>query len=315
MRWRIAFVLCVLMLAPISAGADTARIEAAWRTWLAASGAPDAALAITKDGVVVHVASAGQDPDTAVPIASLSKALTGICLYELQREGHLRLDAPLGTYMANASTEMRDVPLSTFMTHRAGTGEDSAQGFTTRDARAGGGLNQRVLRGVLAGSARPGEFTYTNEGFVVLTGVIERIMGADYFEVCAPRLGIEIPETMVYAGTAGWGGWSLSPRAYGEVIGRYFSPAGFDGRPPNLWASATLQRGRIYGFGMFSRPLEGGWAHWHSGRFCFRGGVEVGSYTLQMPSGWGAVTTFKKCLSRDQSNALDLALFEALAVR
>ena len=81
---------------------DAAAIDRFVQQSLRATGVPGAALAVVKDGTVLHVAGYGHDssgqPVTAgsrMRIASLSKSFTALAIMQLVEQGRLSLDAPL----------------------------------------------------------------------------------------------------------------------------------------------------------------------------------------------------------------------------
>ena len=75
-------ILALVMATVAPAGAQTADgIEQAWRAWMAKHDRKNGGLAVVHGGQAVRDAGMGREPaGTPVPVASLSKAVTGVCI-------------------------------------------------------------------------------------------------------------------------------------------------------------------------------------------------------------------------------------------
>lgn len=71
--------------------------------WMAAHAVPRGSLAVTFDNRLVFVAGyGGRGVNERVPVWSLSKAITALCVASLIKDGRLRLDDPIGPHLARA---------------------------------------------------------------------------------------------------------------------------------------------------------------------------------------------------------------------
>src|SRR5262245_16728638 len=104
---RFGVRLCGLVLittvlgSAARAGDDPAQVgaslDAIMRDWMQEYGVPAAALAAMKDGTIVKsFGYGGMDPAKPARLASLSKAITGVCIARLIDEGRLSFSTPLG---------------------------------------------------------------------------------------------------------------------------------------------------------------------------------------------------------------------------
>ncbi len=80
--------------APRAQGVE--EIEQAWRGWMEKTRRTRGGLAVVHAGQPVREAGAGGlSPVTAVPYASLSKAITGVCVATLIESGKLAFETPV----------------------------------------------------------------------------------------------------------------------------------------------------------------------------------------------------------------------------
>lgn len=74
---------------------SSAAAEAAWRGWMARHQVSAGTLAIGLGGAVLHSAGEKRSPQTGYPVASLSKAVTGMCLNQLLQDSPYGWDSTL----------------------------------------------------------------------------------------------------------------------------------------------------------------------------------------------------------------------------
>ena len=131
MRWPaflFAVLLALLVAAPLHAagGPDFAAIDAYIEQELKRSGLPGMALAIVKDGQVVHVRGFGRahpngdpvTPETPFLIGSLTKSFTALAVMQLAEAGLLELDAPVRRYLPEVALE--GITLRHLLAHTSG---------------------------------------------------------------------------------------------------------------------------------------------------------------------------------------------------
>ena len=148
-----------------------------------ASGVPGAAIAVVKDGAVIHTRGFGvTSVETNAPVTSktlfrlgsTTKMFVALAVLKLADEGRLRLDQPVGQLVPGLAASVGRVTVEQLLTHTAGLAED---------APMNGPLDESSLHARVSGwdesafVATPGEiFSYANPGYVLLGDVIAHVM-------------------------------------------------------------------------------------------------------------------------------------------
>ncbi|MDI1287344.1 MAG: serine hydrolase [Reyranella sp.] len=123
-----------VVFAAAEARAQTvAEVEQAWRGWMGRNGRTTGGLAVLHQGRVAHEAAMGRDGiGQPLPMASLSKAVTGVCIAGLIDDGRLAFDTPLSQALQRtiarlgtpADRRLLGVTIAQLLTHRAGFDPD-----------------------------------------------------------------------------------------------------------------------------------------------------------------------------------------------
>jgi CubicO group peptidase (beta-lactamase class C family) len=209
------------------------------RPWMAAHSVPRGSIAVMCDSRLIFAAGyGGRGLNERVPIWSLSKAITALCVASLIGDKRLRLDDPIGLYLAPVFTRfgepvdegLKRVTVAQLLSHRGGIPravDDNmfAPGLVRllREHQSSLITVEMLMPGILkARLVRDpgGAFEYTNMGYLLLGQMIEVLDGRPYEEACTRRVlaqsGIENPKLDV-----GWGGimqaasgWALSGPEY-----------------------------------------------------------------------------------------------------
>jgi CubicO group peptidase (beta-lactamase class C family) len=214
------------------------RVNAAFRNWLHANNVANAALIVTKDSRVIgHFGYGERSPDVAVPVASLSKAITGVCIASLVDGGRLsyqtRIASALRKYLThNHAHDVRasNITIEQLLRHQSGLERDSTQGgfADIPNADSSDVLLARRTLGVTLASARGTRFFYNNVNYALLGLVIQEVTGEPYEAYCrrvalAPR---GAPGAHIGAGIramGAFGGWEISASEYAQFA-RAFDP-------------------------------------------------------------------------------------------
>jgi CubicO group peptidase (beta-lactamase class C family) len=288
----------VMGAAPAFASAFAAEFE----RWARSHTLAGATLAVSQRGrIVVTRGHGSRAPDSAVPVASLSKAITAGCAARLVQEGRLRFDTSLDTLLpevraavkGGADPRLLGITVADLITHRAGFGArdqpDPSVAAIWKLARtrpleaiAADEVLAHALR-VPLGSA-PGErHRYSNTGYLVLGAAIERATGEPYEPACVTRV-------LAPAGASGarldprwrvlgaFGGWRLAGPEYLAFL-RIFEPGddavlGPAVKMPMLLAApdSRADGGGRYGLGLYVRSAGTGGHVWsHTGSWVVRG--------------------------------------------
>jgi D-alanyl-D-alanine carboxypeptidase len=121
-------------------------------------------------------------PDTKFRFGSLGKMFTAVAILQLEQQGKLRLDDPLGKLLPNYPGEAQSrATLHQLLTHTAGAGDIFGPYFDEHR-----GELKRLEDYVAAFGQREPGFTpgerheYSNYGFILLGRVIETVSGQSY---------------------------------------------------------------------------------------------------------------------------------------
>ena len=220
---------------------DTAdALDRAVTAWMAAGQVQSAAVAVSFRGEVVGLYGHGSwTPHEPHLIASLSKAITAVCVTKLIEAKKLSFDDTLGTVLAGqfqkfgepTDPRFRSITIAQLLTHRSGIAREAGGKAETMD-----GAFRRILAAPLA--TDPGsEYAYSNSGYLVLGLVATSLTGLSYEQQCRPVLTEAGATGTIAPGLAARapnGGWKMSAVDYLKFL-RHFEP------DSNLLGPATRQ--------------------------------------------------------------------------
>ena len=286
-----------------------AAITAAFETWLDAQGADKAVIALRHQGRDVAQWVRGMAADQVVDLASLGKAITGVCIARLEQQGRLTYAQPARDILDFGRAK---TPISDFLTHSSGLLHDSTQKLMIT------WLDDPTPRwGEVAKSAlslwrkRQDGFAYNNENYAVLGAVVEAAAKAPYHQTCQDL-------ALTPAGVRGqlgdrtaaflpWGGWAMSVTDYARFYDHAFGPDGLGDQLGDL-PRASVAPQIHYGTGVFQRETKQGRNLWHFGALCIKDHVALGSYAVRWTNGWTLTAWYNACVDFDAMFGLDQAL-------
>jgi CubicO group peptidase (beta-lactamase class C family) len=292
--------LLVLALLSGVVGAASAQtldaVEQAWRSWMSQHGRTTGSLAILHGGRTAREAAAGREAvGEAVPVASLSKAVTGVCIAGLIESGRLSFETPLSQALSRtfgrigrpADPRLAAATIGELLSHRAGfgPGTDAANG-----PLAGYLLGNTARRTAFDTQLRwvigrqlplaPGErYAYSNAAYLILGAVIEEASGHDYESFC--RQTVLLPLGARNAGLdpawrilSSYGGWFMPIADYGRFYQAFAPDNPAIGPRARAWMMSPEGKqvggGVHYGLGTFVRPARSGAANfWHWGAWSY----------------------------------------------
>lgn len=164
-------------------------------------GSPALAAGVVRRGRVLMTGGKGQawlkskappDSHTLFEIGSLTKTFTASLIFELQEEGRLNVNAPIGNYVTNLPEAWCALRLDQLLSHTAGVpnylNADNFKSVLPRD------LKPREIIALVANQPLafvPGEqYEYSNTGFILLGMVAEAVTGSDYWDLLQERFFI-----------------------------------------------------------------------------------------------------------------------------
>jgi CubicO group peptidase (beta-lactamase class C family) len=290
---RIAITLAVLMAAvsawdlkpataqPAPPPGVNAMVQA-FQSWASNNGIGNSALVISRDGAELAASSVGSwTPDTVAPIASTSKAITGLCIMALADQGRIALTDSIGRHLstgfvdsltATGRTNAGQITIEQLLRHTSGfqgNGNATPPREPTQAQYAAGAADahpdQWFSRQVLdrALLTTPGTtFAYANVNYALLSVVIENVTGETYENFC--RRTVLAPHgagnAVIVAGNAAmgaFGGWSISAREYSNFYSRGFLRSALSQNAADFMdraLDATCGAACSYGLGVFVVP-------------------------------------------------------------
>jgi len=289
--------------APARAQAGTGKVaqalDATFREWMRQHDVDTGSLAAMKDGVIVKsFGYGGLRPGQPARVASLSKAITAVCIARLVDDGRLSFTTPLATVLANTfrrfgnpvDPRFKTVTIEQLLMHRAGFAREPRPGPRAHDIA---GMYYKALATPLASD--PGrEMSYSNIGYLTLGVVVEAVTGSDYERYCrgaalAPMKAAASIDPQL-RDRAPNGGWRVSAADYAKFLQVFEPDAGVLGPVSRKWLESRNER-PAYGLGIYLRRTANGFVFSHAGKSNADEGS--GSYALKFDNGWTAVVTFE----------------------
>ncbi len=125
-------------------------------------------------------------PETRFCIASITKIMTRIVVYQLLQEERLRLDQPLATFVPEFPRGP-EITVEDLFRHRAGIPHRVTSPCETCRPIDAEGMTELAMRGTLL--VEPGsESIYSSAGYSVLARVVEMVEGRPFAEVLRRRI-------------------------------------------------------------------------------------------------------------------------------
>jgi D-alanyl-D-alanine carboxypeptidase len=183
-------VLPFLLVLPSLLRAD--EIDDYVKAQMARNHIPGLAIAITRNAEIIKLKGYGLanlewdqsvTPDTAFPLASSTKPLTGMVLMQLVEEGKLRLDDKISKYLPEAPLAWQNITVRHLATHSSGIRDDieARKDMTIQDyVRAAAALPLAYPPGERA--------AYGIAGYIVLTRIMEAVSRETLPELIRTRL-------------------------------------------------------------------------------------------------------------------------------
>src|SRR5215475_7403272 len=278
-----------------SADAQTVdTIEQDWRGWMAKYN-KSGSLAVLHAGHPARQAGIGEGANTPVPLASLSKAITAVCIAGLIERGRLSFDTPLSQALARtlvrvgppADPRLAAVTVSELLVHRAGFAakQDVANApladylrHNTARRTAFDAQLKWILRIKLA--SPPGtRYAYSNAGYLILGAIVEEASGRDYESYCRETVLVPLGARDADLDPAwrilsSYGGWRMPAADYGRFYQAFAVGNPAIGPRARAWMMSPdgkrVGGGVHYGLGTFVRPLaNGGAKFWHWGAWTY----------------------------------------------
>jgi CubicO group peptidase (beta-lactamase class C family) len=281
MRGWSGLCLCLMLLAwqpALSAPNPVAEsVDSAVTAWMKDQHIANAEVAVALRQNLVGSYDHGWKPTERHPIASLSKAITGVCIAGLVDDKRLAFSDTLGGVLsgyfkrnngANAPKDPRftAITIDELLTHRAGLVKNA---FDDKNDHSISASFKTATQTML--ESAPGSTTsYSDSGYLIL-GYIAQVLGNQaYGNVCGKvftRLGMPanagvIDDTLV--ARAPNGGWEISAQDYAKFLHAFDKQSGILGPTTRQWLDALP--GKVsYGLGAYMKRTARGTQYYHDG--------------------------------------------------
>jgi CubicO group peptidase (beta-lactamase class C family) len=270
-------------------------IEQAWRGWMEKTQRTRGGLVVMRGGVPIHEATMGRlAPGASVPYASLSKAVTGVCIATLIERGTLSFETQVSQALARTLTRtgrpvdprLLQVTVSELLVHRGGFGPSigSAGDMANWLRRISGSHTafDQQLRWLFGRKLQyaPGEkFEYSNANYLMLGAIIEEASGQPYERYCKDAVLTPLGARGAMLDPAwrilsSYGGWRMPLADYARFYQAFAPGNPAIGPRSRQWMMSPEGKevggGAHYGLGTFVRPTQrGGGNFWHAGRWVY----------------------------------------------
>ena len=142
-----------------------------------------------KNGKVQNEVGRNANSSTYFSLASVSKTLTAALVLKLAEQKKINLDSPMRTYLPEVFTSstidlLGAQPVWAFLNHATGTASHNFKAVTTGKTSY---KQYAELAGTLIPSAPVGQYLYSNDNYVLLTLLVEKVTKLS-FESAAWRM-------------------------------------------------------------------------------------------------------------------------------
>lgn len=130
---------------------------------------------------------------TRFNIASIGKRLTGVAIGQLVDDAKLSYDDPVGKYLPDFpdAAIREDVTIRRLLAHTSGLGPEDyyeLPDWNTARPQLRSVADYMKLAAKTPMKGEPGEYRYSNSGYVILGGIIEKVSGEDFYDFIARRI-------------------------------------------------------------------------------------------------------------------------------
>lgn len=341
MRFQTIFpVACFAALCALSASppalaakkdAQGERMLETFRDWVANWNVQNASFVAMRGGKIIARGQAGDgSPDEPEPVASLSKAVTGVCVAKLIDAKKLKYASTLGKLLPDyfkknksADPAAKNITVGELLTQTSGLGYDPTQGtadFAALDFRKKNMAEQLAL--ALERPLSPKTFYYNNINFDALGLVVEAVTGKRYETYCndtvfkpAGVMGAKLDPTFKILSS--YGGWNLTAIEYARFLEHYRPATKLLKSKPASWPKFAFSSGSYYSNGTLLRESQGSYNFWHDGAFYWNEtgrpdrNANFGAYFAMWFQNTHFVVTFSPQPGGDSIGDLDYTMYQS----
>ncbi len=279
--------------------------------WMTQNAISEGAIAISYQGKPIAEQGINRAPDDPAPIASLSKAITGICalnaLNDAGKSHKLRLSEAMPSFFSKHRAKDRRlfaVTVGQLISQDSGIQSKFERRYKTFKTftEAQKELQMRMIALERLGS-NPGRSNhhYSNANYLALGLVIEDLTGETYEAYCKKTvlepLGITNARLSTdWAVMSSFGGWEISAKDYLIFLNANFQDGLILGKTPTSFEPKVhMGKNRYYGPGVMFRKTDKGTLIWHAGAWKWSDkniDAAFGAYFLMLDDGMAISLNF-----------------------
>ncbi|MDJ0614836.1 MAG: serine hydrolase domain-containing protein [Rhizobiaceae bacterium] len=318
-------VLLALVAAPSVAFAQseevlrTRKVVNGWEKWLEKHKISKASIAVSHNGKIMAQLGLDMDATDPAPVASLSKAVTGICIAKLVEAGKLEFETELKDVVSELDSS---VPIKSLLRQTSGYTRDITQNPLKYKGRDKEYLEWVSRKEISKGrdKSKIGQYHYNNSNYAMLGAAIRQVTGKSYEEACNELVFEPIKITTAKLSESwrimsAWGGWNISAVDYLKFVDAYFGVGEVLGKSPEAYPQHKFENGIRYGMGyLFRSGRHGGFNFWHQGAWDYEWQGEVarfGAYFVSYDNGWTIVINHNSSTLKGEIGEIDRLFGEA----
>lgn len=275
------------------------RMIDAFSAWMQRTGVPNGSLAVMSGKKLAGKYGAGTyAPNKPEMVASLSKAITAMCIARLVDAGQINFTTKLGNVLADylaanppKDKQVRQIRISDLLTHSSGINYDPSQGDQ------GGAIeklphDQTNLGAQLTitfkkrlGTGIGTTYFYNNMNYAILGYIVETLTGRAYEEYCYETVlqpagvtptGLD-PHWRVLSSYAAW---KISAVNYARFLAYFLPSRHLLQTGPHQWPRFGIGDGASYTLGALMRRNGTEHNFWHSGSWRWNNTNLASYYTV-----------------------------------
>jgi len=282
-----------------------------FKFWLQDQRIGRGAIAVSYNGRLIKSSGVRRRANNPAPVASLSKAITAVCVAKALRQARKSPKLTLGEAIAEplsrvriADARLRNVTIGQLVSHNSGIRSDYLVDTIRNLDSVNQERKQLQLRNIAQDrltTAPGGGYYYNNANYLLLGLVIEQLTGQRYVNYCRSAVlqPIGVSQATLHRPwrvLSSFGGWEISAIDYAKFFDAYFPQNTVMGRNPfRTGMRANINTNLYYNVGMLMRKTPIGFNFWHVGSWRWRGNsrdAQFGAYAAAFDNGYTVSTNF-----------------------
>lgn len=324
----VSFSFCSAAHSAPNEGLRAKRAQKAWLDWAKANKIKKSQFALYYAGKPVASFAIGISENTARPLASLSKSITGACIMALIDDGKLRRDQTLADIRKQTGTasfpknSSQSLTIEQLLTHSTAFKKDITQGQSKKWVSGDKNYIDAVARQVLSEAYKPTKnqiYTYNNANYAILGVIIQAVTKSPYEVACNKILGknsgiYDLSLSPKFSAISSFGGWQGTAKSFLKFANATYGRSSAIQQNFKTLPHVKIAKGIFYGPGVTVRKNRHKGANvWHFGLMCFENRkLDNGSYFAIIGQSWSMAVIHDRCLQGPAMFNLDGTLVKAL---